>query len=102
MISSYQEEVKDHFKKELSHIDLGTFTEEEITRMGMASEQGDIDWDHDTDGTRTQWETWEEASYSYFFAAYEDIVASSEYKERNELCTISDCSCSKKHYRGWK
>jgi len=81
-MSPYQAEVAEHFTKELSHVDMTTFTEKEIDSMGMASEQGCLDWDWDRDDTREMWATMEDAAYSYFFATYEDIISSSAYENR--------------------
>ena len=74
-ISAYQEDVKQLLKRELSHISFSTFTVEEVDQMGMAAENGWLDWERNEGSVREHWATDGEAEYSYFFATYEDIAA---------------------------
>jgi hypothetical protein len=58
-----------------SLVGIENFSDEEITKLALAAEDGFLDWDWDRNDARTYFDSQDAASYSYFFATYEDLIS---------------------------
>ena len=72
MATVWDEAVKELLEIQLSKLDFDSFTEEEVSKLGCAAEQGFCDWEQDQ-YVRENWETPEDAEYSYFYAMVEEL-----------------------------